>query len=106
MNVMFYLLTILALNSASMAELRTWDGEAGDNQWTTPTNWDNDQVPEFDADVIIPLDDTVYIVSALAFLFSLYARQRRQAALARERQKELEAKVRERMGSLLTTAFP
>lgn len=43
-----------------------------------------------------PFAYTIYITSLLAFAFSLYARQRRQAALAQERQRELEAKVRAR----------
>ncbi|MFK7807872.1 MAG: T9SS type A sorting domain-containing protein [Saprospiraceae bacterium] len=47
--------------SAILSEDRTWDGEAGDNQWTNPLNWDNDLLPEADADVWIITDDTVII---------------------------------------------
>jgi signal transduction histidine kinase/ligand-binding sensor domain-containing protein/CheY-like chemotaxis protein/HPt (histidine-containing phosphotransfer) domain-containing protein len=44
---------------------------------------------------------TVYALFILAMIFWIYTRQRRQAALATERQRELETKVRERTSDLL-----
>jgi hypothetical protein len=54
MNVLFYLMTLLALNNptavstsntnASLAIIKTWDGEAGDNLWSSAANWDNDML--------------------------------------------------------------
>jgi Putative metal-binding motif/Secretion system C-terminal sorting domain len=71
MNVLFYLMTLLALNNpttvstsntnASLAIIKTWDGEAGDNLWSSAANWDNDILPQAGDDVIIPLKDTVYL---------------------------------------------
>jgi signal transduction histidine kinase/DNA-binding response OmpR family regulator len=48
-----------------------------------------------------PIAYSAYALSILALVLSIYARQKRQAELAKERQKELEAKVRERTSDLL-----
>jgi len=60
-------LLILALSlyfsgeKVNLSEDRTWDGGGGDQQWTNPLNWDNDLLPESDADVWIITDDTVIV---------------------------------------------
>ncbi len=71
MNVLYYILTLYTIGTSSAGETRTWDGDAGDHLWSTPTNWDNDLVPEFDADVIIALDDTVLIASGTVIVESV-----------------------------------
>jgi CshA-type fibril repeat protein len=32
----------------------TWDGEAGDGDWSTPANWEGDLLPSADAEIILP----------------------------------------------------
>jgi CshA-type fibril repeat protein len=32
----------------------TWDGEAGDGDWSTPANWEGDLLPNPDAEIILP----------------------------------------------------
>jgi len=73
MNVLFYLMTLLAVNAADssptspaavvLTETSTWDGEAGDNLWYTPANWSGDTIPALENDIIIPLEDTVLLVA-------------------------------------------
>jgi Putative metal-binding motif/Secretion system C-terminal sorting domain len=75
MNVLFYLMTLLALNNLtdvstsnsneSLAITKTWDGGAGDNLWYSAANWDNDILPQIGDDVIIPLKDTVYLSGSI-----------------------------------------
>ncbi|MFT6017305.1 MAG: hypothetical protein ACI9CQ_000078 [Saprospiraceae bacterium] len=75
MNVLFYLMTLLAVNAADsnptaptatmLTETITWDGEAGDNLWYSPANWSGDTIPGWDSDIIIPLEDTVLLISGV-----------------------------------------
>lgn len=44
-----------------LSEDRIWDGGGGDQQWMNPLNWDNDMIPEEDADVWIITNDTVIL---------------------------------------------
>ena len=51
------LLLVLAFSllgfSNSFAQAISWDGDGGDNLWTTPTNWSGDAVPTTSNDVTI-----------------------------------------------------
>jgi len=42
-------------NFEMVAAVKTWDGDAGDGLWSSPTNWDNDTLPAVDDSVL--LDD-------------------------------------------------
>ncbi|MFK7807420.1 MAG: MopE-related protein, partial [Saprospiraceae bacterium] len=69
MNFLFYLLAALSLHAnntpanspAGVTDVLIWDGEAGDNLWTTAANWSGDTIPNLHSDVIIPLEDTVLL---------------------------------------------
>ncbi len=50
-----YAAALVALaGSAATAQTLQWDGEAGDGQWTSNSNWDPDGAPGSSSDVIIP----------------------------------------------------
>ena len=53
------LLTAIFSTNLPPTEIRIWDGGGIDNQWTTPENWDNDEVPGALSNVIIPANVTV-----------------------------------------------
>ncbi len=71
MNVLFYLMTLLAVNVADnnpasptaimLTETSIWDGEAGDHLWYSPANWSGDTIPGLNNDIVIPLEDTVLL---------------------------------------------
>ncbi len=53
----------------------SWTGTAGDNQWTTPGNWSNDQLPQPGDDVTISVagNPTIQIASGTQTIHSLVA---------------------------------
>ncbi len=61
--LLYFFLTLLSSNllfsQSILSETRYWDGDAMDGEWTTITNWDNDLLPELDADVVIDNDQSV-----------------------------------------------
>lgn len=46
--------TLLSLAAGAAAHPVTWDGDAGDGLWTSPTNWDPDALPSMSSLVDIP----------------------------------------------------
>ncbi len=64
MTLYFVFSILLGFHALDVSEDRTWDGGGGDNLWTNPLNWDNDQLPESDADVWIVTRDTVVFDAA------------------------------------------
>jgi hypothetical protein len=49
---------VLVLGGAASADTHTWTGsDATDNNWSTPGNWDINQVPAAGDDVVVTLDD-------------------------------------------------
>jgi len=51
-------LLLLLLIDCCHAAILKWDGEAGDGQWATPVNWDQDRLPGPEDEVIL---DNTYI---------------------------------------------
>ncbi len=49
---------IVALEQRTLLAAVAWDGEAGDNQWHTPSNWSTNTVPGVDDDVTIDVAGT------------------------------------------------
>ena len=49
----------ISLCTTSTAAIITWDGDAPDGLWITPTNWDGNAVPQPNDDVIINNGDVV-----------------------------------------------
>jgi len=58
---------VVTYSPAPGADVR-WDGDAGDDLWTTPTNWNTDQVPGPGANVFIdnPADTVIHTLAAAA----------------------------------------
>lgn len=52
-NTLMILACNLAFFTCSFAATVTWDGDAGDNNWMSPTNWDTDMIPTAADDVFI-----------------------------------------------------
>jgi hypothetical protein len=48
------ILGLSLVTDKALAATVTWDGEAGDGNWSTPANWDGDTVPGVDAEIILP----------------------------------------------------
>lgn len=70
--ILFLLLSFFTSGEKpTLSEDRTWDGEAGDHLWMNPLNWDNDLLPELDADVWIITNDTVILSGAEILVESL-----------------------------------
>ncbi len=61
--LLYFFLTLLSSNllfsQSLLSETRTWDGDGPDNEWTTILNWSNNLEPEFDADVVININESV-----------------------------------------------
>jgi subtilase family serine protease len=55
-------LALLSLAGAARAEIKTWDGGAGTNLWSTAANWSPDGVPTAADDVVIDLPGALTIV--------------------------------------------
>jgi len=48
----FLVIVLSATKSYGFGAIITWDGEGGDNNWSTPANWDGDIVPSENDDVV------------------------------------------------------
>ncbi len=63
--LLYFCLTLLSSNllfsQSILSATRYWDGgdPSDDGQWMTVLNWDNNMLPEFDADVVINNDESV-----------------------------------------------
>ncbi|HHS96157.1 MAG TPA: hypothetical protein ENJ45_06160, partial [Phaeodactylibacter sp.] len=74
LTILLFLSMIANANLNPDSEDRIWDGGGGDQLWMNPLNWDNDQLPEADADVWIVTNETVifdapdYLVESITLL--------------------------------------